>query len=164
MNSPFSAGEIISRYNYPTEVIFMKYSDTNDISEKLRKLREANALSQRQVADALHVERSTYTKYETGDSEPSLTTLVKIAKILNVPPVTLLPGGSCEQNDTDTLSDSAFVDYPIYQLTREERTLIAYFRVLSKGRKQEALETMANFTKNDVDSEEKIEQNQESVS
>ena len=63
----------------------------NSVAEKLRRYREACVLSQKQVADALNIERSTYTKYETGDTEPNLNTIVKIAAIYNVSPTELLP-------------------------------------------------------------------------
>ena len=42
-------------------------NDLKELSEKLRYYREASALSHQQVANALGIDRSTYTKYENGD-------------------------------------------------------------------------------------------------
>ena len=52
-------------------------NDLKELSEKLRYYREASALSHQQVANALGIDRSTYTKYETGDSRPRLPTLLR---------------------------------------------------------------------------------------
>ncbi len=59
-------------------------------SEKLRSLREMHGLSQQQVADALQVHRSTYSYYKLGTSQPSFSTLIKLAKIFKVEPNFLL--------------------------------------------------------------------------
>ena len=51
---------------------------------ELRRLRIACGLTQQAVADALHVNRATYTYYETGTTTPSVERLGKIAEILGV--------------------------------------------------------------------------------
>ena len=119
------------------------------VSEKLRHYREACALSQKQVADALNIERSTYTKYETGDSEPNLNTLVKIAAIYNVSPIELLPEATENPMIYKQLKDTVQSDSPIYQLNKDERSLIAKYRVLSKENKQQIHELMGKMSKND---------------
>ncbi len=115
------------------------------IAEKLRYYRESCALSQKQVADALNVERSTYTKYETGDSTPGLETVVKIARIFNVSPLKLLP--EIDIDDENRLVDSVRADSPIFQLNKDERRLIALYRVLSKEDRRTAQELVANLSK-----------------
>ena len=114
-------------------------------AEKLRKYREANAMSQRQVAEALHLERSTYTKYETGDSEPNLNTLMKIARIFNVSATVLLPDDGSGDPAAGDCIDSGFVDSPVYQLSKDERALIARYRVLSKEQKKTAMGFVAEL-------------------
>ncbi len=52
--------------------------------EKLRMLREKQGLSQRQVAEVLGLDRSTYTYYETGKTEPSLQTLRRLVALYQV--------------------------------------------------------------------------------
>lgn len=118
-----------------------------EIAEKLRFYREACALSHQQVADALNIERSTYTKYETGKTTPNVKVLVKLAKIFNINPMELLPYES-DAGD-DPLRDSTRADSPIYQLSKDERGLIARYRALSKEEKKLALDMMGNLSKKD---------------
>lgn len=47
----------------------------------LRTLRVQKNLSQQDIADRLSINRTTYTKWELGVSEPSLTMLLKLAEI-----------------------------------------------------------------------------------
>ena len=122
-------------------------NELKDLSGKLRYYREASALSHRQVADALGIERSTYTKYETGDSHPRLPTLLRIAEIYNVPPEALLPDIGRDSSSKMVLDSSA--DSPIYQLSKAERGLVAAFRALSDEQKAQALELIANLSKKD---------------
>lgn len=50
----------------------------------LKTLREAKSLYQRDVAEAIGVDRTTYVKYERGDSEPSFQILKKLADFFDV--------------------------------------------------------------------------------
>lgn len=119
----------------------------SSIAENLRRYREACALSQKQVADALNLERSTYTKYETGSSEPGLSTLVKIAAIFNVSPMDLLP--DIDDQTHQVLGDICRADSPIYQLAKDERGLVALYRGLNKEQKRMLFNLIAEMTKND---------------
>ena len=119
----------------------------SSIAENLRRCREACALSQKQVADALNLERSTYTKYETGSSEPGLSTLVTLAAIFNVSPMELLP--DTDNQTHQVLSDTFRADSPIYQLSKDERGLVALYRGLNKEQKRTFLKQIAELTKND---------------
>lgn len=56
----------------------------NTFRDMLRLLRRANGWSQREVAERLHVNRSTYAYYETGKSRPGYETLMSIAKLYGV--------------------------------------------------------------------------------
>ena len=58
--------------------------DREQFRHRLKFLRECRQLSQRQVAAALHIERSTYASYETGRSEPSLQNLKRLAALYQV--------------------------------------------------------------------------------
>lgn len=120
-----------------------------EVAEKLRFYREACALSHQQVADALNVERSTYTKYETGKTAVNVTLLLKLANIFNVKPTDLLPDVPDNDERSDRLRDSARADSPIYQLSKDERGLIARYRVLSKAEKKQAMALMGNLSKKD---------------
>lgn len=53
-------------------------------SERLKELRLEKDLSQKEVADLVHVNRVTYTNWERGKREPSFENLVKLADLLDV--------------------------------------------------------------------------------
>lgn len=121
-----------------------------EIAEKLRFYRESCALSHQQVADALNIERSTYTKYESGKTTLTVKMLVKLAKIFNVNPTDLLPDESDEDKRIEHLRDSTRANSPIYQLSKDERGLIARYRVLSKEEKKQAMRLIGNLSKKDT--------------
>ncbi len=54
------------------------------LTKRLRHLREYNAVTQREIADALCIDRSTYAYYELGETQPSLLMLVRLAKLYHV--------------------------------------------------------------------------------
>lgn len=51
---------------------------------RLRELRNARGLYQKNIADLLQVDRTTYAKYESGDSEPPLASLIALADFYGV--------------------------------------------------------------------------------
>jgi transcriptional regulator with XRE-family HTH domain len=55
-----------------------------DVTDKIRKLREEKGLSQENIADELVMTSSAYSKIERGETEPNLTRLFELARILNV--------------------------------------------------------------------------------
>lgn len=54
------------------------------LGRNLTFFRKLEGLTQQQMADRLNINRTTYTKYETGDSEPSIEILKRIADVLDV--------------------------------------------------------------------------------
>ncbi len=54
------------------------------IGTKIRKVREAKKLSQKEVALMLEMDQSQYSKIEKGKTDPTTTTLEKIARVLGV--------------------------------------------------------------------------------
>ena len=53
-------------------------------SERLRMLRKSNNLTQKQVAQSLSIDRSTYAYYEIDKTKPDYDTLLRISRIFNV--------------------------------------------------------------------------------
>ena len=51
--------------------------------ERLKQLRQKKGLTQKDIADLVHVNRVTYTNWEKGNREPNFKTLLKLASILN---------------------------------------------------------------------------------
>ena len=48
------------------------------IGDKLKLCRERRNYTQKEVAEQLHIHRSTYSKYEEGKSEPNIEMLKKL--------------------------------------------------------------------------------------
>lgn len=53
-------------------------------NERLKDIRTKKELTQEEFAKLLNISPSSISLYESGSREPSLTTLINIAKILNV--------------------------------------------------------------------------------
>lgn len=66
-------------------------------AEALRRLRIERGLSQQQVSDALHVDRSTVAKWEAGDRQPDMATLSLLSSVLETDVAELLRAS--EQNN-----------------------------------------------------------------
>lgn len=56
----------------------------HSLSENLRELRLSVSLTQRQIAQFLKVDRSTYSYYELGKSEPGIETLKQLSTFYGV--------------------------------------------------------------------------------
>lgn len=52
--------------------------------ERLKRLREDKKLSQQQLADRLNINRSTYARYELGQTQPDYETLQRLADFYGV--------------------------------------------------------------------------------
>lgn len=61
-----------------------KNGDRNYLARTLRKLRVNAGFTQQNMADALNINRSTYTYYETGKTEPDIRSLQILSKVLKV--------------------------------------------------------------------------------
>jgi transcriptional regulator with XRE-family HTH domain len=112
---------------------------TNDnLSKKLRDLREKCGYTQQQIANTLNIDRSTYSYYETGKTSPDIPSLIVLANVFSVSIEELL---GQEQQTPLALNDSGSPkkmsilgknfsknDSHIYDLTKNEKQLICYFR------------------------------------
>ena len=52
--------------------------------QRIRDLREDSELSQRELADLLHMHKTTYARYESGEREIPLNIAVNLAKFYKV--------------------------------------------------------------------------------
>lgn len=57
---------------------------SDNFNENLKHARERKGLSQKDVAEGIGVAKSTYSLYESGNREPNVQTIKKIADLLNV--------------------------------------------------------------------------------
>lgn len=124
--------------------------EKKSLGNKLRTLRESYNFSQSQVAEALNIDRSTYTNYELDKTRPSLETLVKLAHIFNVPKVQLLPD---EDSGVVTFKDLLRSDSMLQTLSKEERRLIACYRSLDSGSKAALREEMLKLVRQTSESD-----------
>ena len=114
--------------------------------ENLRLLRRACGFSQEDVAKVLGVDRSAYSYYESGKTEPSITNLVKIARMYRVSTDTLVDNEGfaatlCVDNEQVPETNMPVVILRnLKQCSNDERTLIALFRTMEN--KELALETL----------------------
>ena len=90
---------------------------------KLKELRELNNMSQRQAAEAIGCTQGNYSRYETGEREPSIELLIKMAAAFGVS-VDYLIGRA----DEDSMVLSTF-----------ERDLIFASRAADKRAREDAL-------------------------
>lgn len=111
--------------------------------EHLKKLREKKGLLQKDVAAVLGVDRTTYVKYERGDSDPGKENIVKLANFFNVSTDYIL-----ENTDEPTPVDSVVsldqqlsgLDFALYgetkDLTDEEKEKIIEFIKFTKSQRK----------------------------
>lgn len=131
-----------------------------ELGMTLKYYRENSELSQQQVANSLNIDRSTYTYYETGKTTPSAATLLKLAKIFNVPCAVFLESINQELRLHSIVADSnqdgkkkrgEYEGYPItaddriYGLSKEEKELIISYRVLDEEKKAQFDEFIKNL-------------------
>ena len=91
----------------------MAYSNDNEaliesganavIRKNLKDIRTRAGKTQQQVADALHVSRSVYTRYETGQLQPKQDFLFQFSKLFSVPMDILAKSVSAVIPDTSAL-------------------------------------------------------------
>lgn len=115
---------------------------SKELGEKLKRLRENNGYTQQQIAEPLRIDRSTYSNYERGVSEPDFQMLSNIAKLFSVSPAQLLP-----MENVPMVAD--YSDVPMYMLSKQEKMLIARFRILGNEEKKKVLDYLASFLTRD---------------
>ena len=53
--------------------------------KNLKKLRERDGYSQKEMAKILKVSQSAYSQYENGNSQPTIETMIKMANLFEIP-------------------------------------------------------------------------------
>ena len=91
---------------------------------RLKELRKEKNLFQKDIADFLGVERTTYVKYESGVSEPNINTLILLADYYDVTVDYLL--GKTDKKEKSTDNVDALANYGIHPITYKK------FRVLGE--------------------------------
>ena len=111
------------------------------LGSNLAYFRKLAGFTQQYVADALNLNRTTYTKYETGASEPSIEILKKIADIFDIDVASLLED---ESKTKIVLSDAAGDDGLL--LSAEDRNLLRKYHMLEREDKEEVNKLLNTLT------------------
>lgn len=108
------------------------------VGKKLRNLREKCGYTQQQIANVLNIDRSTYSYYETGKTNPDISTLIILADVFSVSIEELFG----QELKPSVMHDSEYSPVQIdiknakksnhlYELSKEEKQLICFYRVSS---------------------------------
>lgn len=118
------------------------------VTERLKAARKECKLTQQQVADILHVDRSTYAYYELGTTTPSVDKLIMLAALFKTD-VSWLLGDDIPKNvwrapENDISLKMQIKERRITELSKDERKLIGLFRVAAKnGNSKEILNILS---------------------
>lgn len=94
-------------------------------SKNLKYLRTSKKISQQQLADKLNIDRSTISRWESEDMDPTVGNVISIANLLGVP-VADLVGLDLEQIETNY---DGFDDYFLqnrHLLTDDDKSTIRF--------------------------------------
>ena len=119
---------------------------TEQIHERIKRLRKQNKLSVDEIVKKLNISRATYYRYESNEIEKlPLTILEPLAKILNTTPAYLMGWQEPHQENKSTQTEGYYVDpetaeYAEMLRTRPEmRMLFSASCGISKEEMQEAV-------------------------
>lgn len=105
-----------------------------NLGKLLKNYRKINQLTQQQVADALNINRTTYTYYETGKTEPSIDNLHRLIQIFGITYDDLLPSEKNCLSIKELYLKSENTAF--FNLSSAEQDLILKFRLLSNEEKE----------------------------
>lgn len=119
--------------------------DTNltEICTRMKSIRKMNGLTQAEVAQALNLERTAYTKYETG-RVPSLETLFRFASLFNISPIELIIGDS-ENSFARIHSENPNEASNNMYLFPSEKQLVLRFRLCSDEDKRKVMDEIIDL-------------------
>lgn len=131
------------------------------LSDKLKECREMCDFSQQQVAECLNIDRSTYSYYESGRTEPSVENIKKLARLFGVSLCYLLESVPSSDNmpdqynvlndgsaDDGALQEYAFISNEkldarvgrkVGELSRDEQSLIMRYRMLTDKQRKDLM-------------------------
>lgn len=114
-----------------------KKNDIELLGESIRKLREQRKFSQKEVANAINVAPTQYSRVETGKVMPSVKTLIKVARVLDVP-IDAIINGSANPNQEITIKDKSLFEKVrlIDELPEEEKNVVIQIIDLALSKKK----------------------------
>lgn len=114
-----------------------KKTDAQVIGANIRSVREQKQLSQKELAAAIGVAATQYSRVETGKVIPSVKTLIRVAKVLDVP-LEVLVNAQGNTAQEVTIKDKTLFDKVrlIDQLPAEEKAMILQVIDLALNKKK----------------------------
>lgn len=116
-----------------------------ELAKQMRLLRKANNYTQEQIAKILKIDRTTYTAYELCKNTPDIMLLDAFAKIFSVSIDYILnidvqhPERLCDDVDAYQTDRAESL---VSELTRDERELLAGYRILDEKAKKKVRRTV----------------------
>lgn len=74
--------------------------DKTEFCRNLTELRKSKGMTQKELAAELGISDKTYSKWETGDTEPDLAGLCRLAEVFSISPAYLLGGDLIGSEET----------------------------------------------------------------
>lgn len=94
--------------------------DNVSIGKKLKELRMGRELTQAQLADVLHMNQQSISRYENGEAQISYTDMVNLSKYFGI-------------------SSDYFLEMEVDEFQEDEVRLLAYYRAINEKIKPQAL-------------------------
>lgn len=91
-------------------------------SERLKNARKKSPFSQKELAEKIGIATRNYQRYESGENEPSLSTLAKLARFLDTSSDYLIGNAEFDRNPAIMQSDNLFADDT---MTEEDRLALS---------------------------------------
>ncbi|MDR0913573.1 MAG: helix-turn-helix domain-containing protein [Oscillospiraceae bacterium] len=114
------------------------------IGENLRTHRIGCRLTQQQVADALGIDRTTYTCYECNRTEPNIEMLKRLTDIFNISYDQLLPAATMKSAVADP---NAVKKDKMYELSKFEQSLLVKMRTLTADERLDIVDRINAYIK-----------------
>ena len=86
------------------------------ISKNIKDLRQKNGMTQKELADLLHVTAQAVSRWENADVEPSVDTISNMAKIFGVTTDEIISGPDSKPQNNDSSDESAATVAPSKQM------------------------------------------------
>jgi len=100
------SGNIVSENYF---IFVYKINDmTNNVAEKIKRLRKSKGFSQDDMAEKMHISQSAYARIETGESHSWAAHIEKLSEILEVKPEDFLTDETNNFSSLDQLGGFAF--------------------------------------------------------
>lgn len=116
----------------------------NSVKESIKKFREDNGFKQEQISSIMGVDRSTYSKWESGATMPNIVQLAKLAAIYAVE-VGKFFEFDFNLNVASPDYEDVYGDDYLSELNDEERYFLASYRLLNRNDKDKVLDYIKNI-------------------